>query len=150
MDVPFITLPYAKRKADETPLLVVLMPLSWVVVGLSLGAASMKQPNFTDCVNAAGSTPHRVTSALSTPLELFRTHVGRYPHLLGELLNPCTDCPDSARWRGPYIQNGTQLKDGWGQNLIYGSPGLHNESSYDLFSPGPDGIAGTTDDITNW
>ena len=149
-DEPFITLAYAPRRADKTPLLAALMSLSWIVVGLALWAAWMMRTKVTVCFNSARSDPHHVTLTFSEPLELFKTHVGRYPHRLDELLKPDPECRDSARWRGPYMKNATQLKDGWGQHLIYQSPGLHNESSYDLSSPGPDGVPGTADDITNW
>ena len=34
--------------------------------------------------------------------------------------------------------------------VIYDCPGKHNPDSYDLSSAGPDGIAGTEDDIASW
>jgi len=40
--------------------------------------------------------------------------------------------------------------DPWGNPYQYKNPGIHNPSSYDLFSMGPDGIANTADDIGNW
>ncbi|MCH7592751.1 MAG: type II secretion system protein GspG [Planctomycetes bacterium] len=42
------------------------------------------------------------------------------------------------------------LTEIWGNDLIYQSPGEHNEKKFDLSSAGPDGIAGNVDDIVNW
>jgi general secretion pathway protein G len=41
-------------------------------------------------------------------------------------------------------------KDPWGNPYLYECPGTHNSSFYDLMSMGPDRVAGTADDITNW
>ncbi|MBE7558282.1 type II secretion system protein GspG [bacterium] len=40
--------------------------------------------------------------------------------------------------------------DPWGNAYVYEYPGRHNERGYDLMSLGPDGRAGTEDDICNW
>ena len=40
--------------------------------------------------------------------------------------------------------------DPWGHPYQYLNPGKHNPDKYDIFSMGPDGIAGTDDDIGNW
>jgi general secretion pathway protein G len=33
---------------------------------------------------------------------------------------------------------------------MYEAPGKHNESGYDLWSKGPDGIDGNEDDVVSW
>ena len=58
-------------------------------------------------------------------------------------------------WNGPYFKpnfnEGLPLDpDPWGHAYIYVCPGRNNINGYDLFSVGPDGKAGTKDDITNW
>ena len=50
-------------------------------------------------------------------------------------------------WNGPYMSN--MPEDPWGAPYDYVFPGIHNWSSYDLSSYGPDGIK-SEDDITNW
>ena len=40
--------------------------------------------------------------------------------------------------------------DPWGTEYQYQFPGKHNPKSYDVFSCGPDRLAGTEDDIGNW
>ena len=41
-------------------------------------------------------------------------------------------------------------KDPWGNEYVYLSPGTHNPDGYDVLSPGPDGVEGGGDDISNW
>ena len=55
---------------------------------------------------------------------------------------------DAQNWHGPYLDK--LPNDPWGNDYIYECPGKHNPSSYDLLSVGPDGKAGTEDDIGNW
>jgi prepilin-type N-terminal cleavage/methylation domain-containing protein len=43
-----------------------------------------------------------------------------------------------------------EVKDPWGNALIYAKPGTHNTNSFDLHSKGPDGVDGNSDDINNW
>ena len=40
--------------------------------------------------------------------------------------------------------------DPYGMEYHYVQPGVHNPDNYDLFSSGPDRIAGTPDDQGNW
>ncbi len=84
------------------------------------------------------------------PLDLFYTAMGRYPKELSELVEKPSDDKDAAKWRGPYIDDASQLKDPWGNEIQYKFPGTKNEDLYDLWSYGPDGQDGTDDDIGNW
>ena len=79
--------------------------------------------------------------------------MGRYPTTeegLIVLLEEPEDEEDLEKWRGPYIKPGMKLTDSWGNELIYVSPGEYNEDTYDLSSPGANGIEGDDDDIVNW
>jgi general secretion pathway protein G len=49
-------------------------------------------------------------------------------------------------WKGAYLKN--IPLDPWGRAYLYKHPGHH--SNYDIYSCGPDRIAGTDDDIVNW
>ena len=44
----------------------------------------------------------------------------------------------------------SETLDPWQHSYVYRNPGKHNPTSYDLFSPGPDGLPDTDDDIGNW
>jgi len=56
---------------------------------------------------------------------------------------------DATRYRpGGYIK---RLRDDpWGNAYEYTMPGQRSGTRYDVFSRGPDGEAGTEDDIGNW
>lgn len=41
-------------------------------------------------------------------------------------------------------------KDGWGQPYVYEYPAKRRQKKYDIYSRGPDEIAGTEDDISCW
>lgn len=87
-------------------------------------------------------------SSIELALDSFEVDNGYYPKTgnLDLLLN----APAGAtNWRGPYLKKGVPL-DPWGNAYTYEYPGKHNANGYDLMSMGPDGQAGTDDDITNW
>ena len=51
------------------------------------------------------------------------------------------------------VEKGVETKleiDPWGTEYQYEYPGKHNPKSFDIYSCGPDRIAGTADDIGNW
>jgi len=50
-------------------------------------------------------------------------------------------------WHGPYVKG--LAKDPWDHPFVYKCPGVHNPTSFDLSSLGPDGREGN-DDIDNW
>lgn len=90
------------------------------------------------------------SSSLAAAIELFKTNVGRYPKELKELLERPEEEAAAEKWSGPYVRNKASLKDPWDRDLLYLSPGKHNQDRYDLWSAGPDGEDGTDDDIGNW
>jgi general secretion pathway protein G len=84
-------------------------------------------------------------ASIKTALDAYEIDNGNYPRNIGELLQQ----PGNAvHWHGPYLDKIPQ--DPWTQNYNYVYPGKHNPSGYDIFSAGPDGKAGTDDDIGNW
>ena len=86
-----------------------------------------------------------IHGGIKTALDAFEVDNGFYPKSLQDLLQQ----PSNAKnWHGPYLENLPQ--DPWGNLYVYTYPGRHNANSYDLFSAGPDGKAGTDDDIGNW
>ena len=83
-------------------------------------------------------------------LELFRTHMGRYPDTLSELTDKPEDDAQAATWAGPYITDPSSLRDAWERELQYKHPGEVNTDGYDLYSLGPDGLDMSDDDIANY
>ncbi|MBI3333323.1 MAG: type II secretion system major pseudopilin GspG [Candidatus Omnitrophica bacterium] len=91
-----------------------------------------------------------VKGSIPLALDLFEVDTGGYPTAEEGLGILRTAPPDaSARnWHGPYLKQ--EPMDPWGHPYRYLSPGVHNPQDYDLFSLGPDGTEGTSDDIGNW
>ena len=89
--------------------------------------------------------------SMSTALGAYEVDNGRYPNTaqgLHSLLVKPAAPPEPKKWKGPYLQNLTEIpKDPWGNDYQYLCPGSKNTNGFDLFSWGPDGQAGTEDDI---
>jgi len=102
-------------------------------------------PHYTIC----DFTPHRMHATdlqnLKTALTAFQLDTGRFP-TTAEGLQALTTQPNSAPgWNGPYMD--AIPLDEWQHPYIYRSPGTQNPTTFDLLSPGPDGIEATPDDI---
>lgn len=140
----------ARRRRRAFTLLEVLMVV--VIIGI---LAAVVVPNFFGAAEGAKEdlTRSMIDTGISGTLDMYRMHMGRYPTSDEGLLG-LVEAPDDeeigAKWRGPYVTDGTKLRDKWGNELNYESPGQYNETTYDLSSPGQDGQFGTDDDITNW
>lgn len=82
---------------------------------------------------------------LSLALDLFEHDCGRYPSN-DEGLSALVVNPEVSGWKGPYVK-GQLSRDPWGNHYSYG---LHSEDSrrYIISSAGPDGQAGTGDDLS--
>lgn len=87
-------------------------------------------------------------SSIELALDSFEVDNGYYPKTgdLDALISPPAD---AKNWHGPYLKKGVP-PDPWGNAYTYDYPSKHNPNGYDLMSMGPDGQAGTDDDIDNW
>ena len=87
-------------------------------------------------------------SMLELALDSFEVDNGYFPKSgeLNALLEQPANCPN---WKGPYLKKGIP-PDPWGNAFVYEYPGKHHVNGYDILSTGPDGRAGTDDDINNW
>ena len=125
-----------------------------VVVGIIALLAAFVVPQFINTRSRAEitTTQSQVSNGgpIATAINTFRISVGRYPTELGELSNKPDDEDEANKWTGPYITDPASLKDAWGHEFKYESPGKVNEETFDLWSMGPDGQDGTDDDITNY
>lgn len=126
-----------------------LVELLLVLVILAVLAAVVV-PKFTKRSEQARIAAATTDVAnLGTALDAFEVDTGRYP-TSDEGLKALMEAPGNAKdWKGPYLKRPV-LNDPWGNPYIYRSPGSHNASGYDLYSYGPDGQEGGTDDIDNW
>lgn len=89
----------------------------------------------------------------SSNLERYKLDMDEYPTTeegLQALVRRPDDEERAAKWKGPYLSEMTIPKDPWGKDYVYRCPGEHNELTFDIMSPGPDGEEGSEDDIVNW
>ena len=126
-----------------------LIELLLVLVILGILAAIVV-PKFSGRTEQARQTA--ATSQIATfgtALDAFEVDNGFYPKGKSGLNDLVTAARDAQNWRGPYMKGEIPL-DPWGHAYVYECPGKHNPSSYDIMSVGPDGRAGSEDDVTNW
>ena len=133
-----------KRMAGFT-----LIELLLVLVILGVLAAIVV-PKFSGRTEQARRTAAvSQISTFGTALDAYEVDMGSYPQGRSGLTALLQQPREGTGWRGPYMQKEIPL-DPWGNAYIYECPGKQNPSGYDLSSMGPDGRAGTDDDITNW
>lgn len=88
--------------------------------------------------------------SISTQLKLYEAMNGYYPSSsqgLGALVNRPQTEPKPKQWR--QLMDPLPV-DPWQKPYEYASPGKFNTGTFDVFSSGPDRVAGTADDIGNW
>ena len=125
-----------------------LIELLLVLVILGVLAAIVV-PKFSGRTEQARRTA--ATSQISsfkTALDSYEVDMGSYPQGKNGLTALVQAPREGTGWRGPYMENIPM--DPWGNAYIYEYPGKNNPNGFDLSSMGPDGRAGTDDDINNW
>ena len=133
------------RKSSGFTLIELLLVL--VILGV---LAAIVVPKFSGRTEQARRTAAvSQISTFGTALDAYEVDVGSYPQGKNGLSALVQQPREGTGWRGPYLQKEVPL-DPWGNAYIYECPGKQNPSGYDLNSMGPDGRAGTDDDITNW
>ncbi|MCA9114359.1 MAG: type II secretion system major pseudopilin GspG [Planctomycetaceae bacterium] len=138
-------LPGHRRRRGFT-LMEVLLVLAILGVIMSLVVPKLLGRQKHAHVDATYISIHGVEQAL----KLYSLdHGGSLPSSsdgLNALLRPGGS--SDRRWRGPYVEE--LPRDAWGNEIAYQFPGRKNPDGADVFSPGPDGVAGTEDDVGNW
>ena len=86
---------------------------------------------------------------LKTGLLMYNSASSNFPTTEQGLRSLLTKPEGARNWR-PQVESQGELTDPWGKDYQYVMPGTHNPKSFDVFSPGPDGLPNTTDDIGNW
>jgi general secretion pathway protein G len=88
---------------------------------------------------------------ISTTLDMYRLDTGSYP-ATQDGLRALVQRPNGAqRWNGPYLRKPDMIKDPWGREFQYRTPGEHAE--VEVFTLGADNAAGGTgenEDIGSW
>jgi type II secretion system protein G len=90
-------------------------------------------------------------------LELYKMDNGAYPTtaqtLSALVVKPSIEPLPSRYPAGGYLKDGHLPIDPWGNPYRYAAPGFNNPDSYDLWSLGPDGLAGgscSDANVGNW
>ena len=123
-------------------LLVIIIIISLMAVLIPNIRNSMEESRR----NTAGIYVNRIAGSIAR----YELTNGRPPSTeqgLASLITKPAGDPVPRRWN--QIEEKLE-QDPWGMEYHYEFPGKHNRTSYDVFSAGPDRLAGTDDDIGNW
>ena len=108
-----------------------------VIVGILAGAVTLSFKDRTQ--DARYSRALSDIKQLETAVEAFALdNNDQYPSSLDDLIGGKKD----------YLRD--PAKDPWGNRYEYFQPGEQHRKTYDILSMGPDGIAGTDDDVAPW
>ena len=137
------------RSPRNTGFSLIEIMLVVIIIGV---LAAMVVPNVTGRSDQARMTAARtdIESNLTTAIDLYHMDTGQFP-TSDQGLKALLSAPSavSSQWNGPYLKKRKLPRDPWGHDYVYVFPGKHNKDTYDLSSPGPDGIE-SKDDVTNW
>ncbi len=123
-----------------------LLELLLVLVILGVLAALIV-PRFAGRSEDAKITAARSDiSTISTTLGMFEIDNGRYPTEQEGLAALATAPGNADGWNGPYIKAMAVERDPWGNPYVYNLPGADGEP-FAVYSTGPDGQDGTSDDV---
>ena len=88
---------------------------------------------------------------LSTTLDMYRLDTGSYPSQQDGLKALVQRPSGAQRWNGPYLRKADMIKDPWGQEYKYRTPGERAE--VEVFTLGADkavGGTGENQDLGSW
>lgn len=127
-----------------------LLEIMLVVMIIAL-LATVAISNMGDMFGQAQETTAvTTTKQLETALLTYRAKAGNYP-TTAQGLAALKDRPSGDPQPMSWVRTMKEIPlDPWGAPFEYRRPGTHNPDSYDIFSKGKDGQAGTDDDIGNW
>jgi len=118
-----------------------------IILAILAGVVIPKVVHRTD--DARMSAAISDVSAFSSALTMYKADTGQYP-TSDQGLNALISNPGVPGWNKPYLDNMSVMKsDPWGHPYIYKYPSDHGQD-FDIISMGPDGQAGTDDDIQSW
>ena len=118
------------------------------IIAMILGAAMVAFKGKLEF--AQGTRASADIQSIASSLLVYQAKNGFLP-TTDQGLQALVTRPDTEPRPRQWIQQSESVpRDPWGNEYHYVRPGIHNPNSYDLFSAGPDGIAGNADDIGNW
>ena len=124
-----------------------LVELLLVLVILAIIAGLVLPSIIGQAEGAKARSAESSITRLSMQVQTFYLDTGGKPDSLEDLVS---EPGDVTGWNGPYIKK-SLLKDPWGRDWVYRSPGEHGE--FDISSYGADGQQGgegKNADINSW
>jgi general secretion pathway protein G len=121
------------------------------ILALYIGPKIMGEPEKAKRVKAKMDI-----ATLETALKMYKLDNGVYPST-EQGLQALVEAPETGvipkNWRkGGYLEKNKVMKDPWGNEFVYISPGVHGD--FDIISYGLDGVPGGESeedkDINNW
>jgi general secretion pathway protein G len=141
----------ANRKRPAAAAGFTLLELLVVLVILGL-LASVTAPAVARYLSGAKVDAAKLQiQNISTTLDLYRLDTGSYPSPRDGLRALVQRPAAAQRWNGPYLRKPDMIKDPWGREYQYRTPGEHAE--VDVFTLGADNATGGTgenQDLGSW
>ena len=129
----------SKNKNSRAGFTLVEILLVVAILGILAGVAVVSLKGRTK--SASVQATRTSIQAIGTAIDTYEVDNGIYPQTIQNLLSKGNE----NNWNGPYIKDARIPRDAWGNEFSYSVQG----DSYKLTSAGPDGQAGSADDITN-
>jgi len=120
-------------------LILIMIMIAAAFIGMMTGSVSIGKKR----ISRADIQVRKSIDALAQACGRYKFHVGRYPTEEEGLEELARLRPGLKGWFGPYIKK--VVPDPWGHDYVYGEGGANGHPV--LYSKGPDGRAGTTDDV---
>jgi general secretion pathway protein G len=125
------------------------MMIVLLIIALILGSVAVMVQGFSkDAEDVATRAKIKALESALTSYKISNLVYPTQPQGIEALVTRPSADPKPRRWTQLMKQDG--LLDAWGRKMLYRNPGTHNVGGYDVFSPGPDGLENTADDIGNW
>lgn len=140
---PALRRPPPSRRAGGFTLLEIMVVMG--IIALILGIVANKMAGAS--TDGQRKATRIQIEGLAGKIDTYQLENG-YPSRLEDLL---TKPGNAKNWAGPYIKE-AELKDPWGNPLVYKRPSTHG-NAFDVYSFGPDGKEGGEGkdaDIGNW
>lgn len=147
------------RRASHTGFTLIEVLLVLVIILMLAGAMVVFVLPQSEAAEV--DTTRMKLNSIVNALDTFRLQVGQYPTEEAGGLDALLEEPEAEgendrmadRWRGPYVDRGTEFVDAWGYDLVYEAQDAElateddDTGPYRLFSVGPDGQQDTEDDV---
>lgn len=135
--------PQSFRRAAGFTLLEIMVVMG--IIALILGIVANKMAGAS--TEGQRKATKILVDTIAGKIDTYQLENG-YPSSIQDLL---TKPGNAKNWSGPYIKE-AELKDPWGNALVYKRPSTHG-NAFDVYSLGPDGQEGgegKNADIGNW